>query len=171
MDAPSGDVTSNMESSSRGRDVSMLPERFLALDDVVAKELAELDYPWNIRAIEETIQEYTSLSEAISAQLSDQVMQNYNKFMQGIQQVQCVETELSLIDVLIKNGRRKLQNHDAGITCGSMQITRQHRKRERLKDLLKLLSGLGGGVVEIDGGPQEKVAMDSDGEDITHYAA
>ena len=33
----------------RGKDSPQLAERFLLLDDVVAKELSDLDYPWNLK--------------------------------------------------------------------------------------------------------------------------
>jgi hypothetical protein len=33
----------------RGKDPPQLAERFLLLDDVVAKELSDLDYPWNLK--------------------------------------------------------------------------------------------------------------------------
>eukprot|EP00439_Symbiodinium_sp_Y106_P085915 s55_g30.t1 len=116
--------SSASSSSSRpGKEVPKLPERFLGFEDVVAKELGDLDYPWNLKAMEERIQEYSTISEAINAQLSARVMQNYNEFVTGMQMVQSVETELSLIGVLVKNGRRKLQMHDQGITRGSMQVT------------------------------------------------
>lgn len=130
--------------------LAALPERFVALDDVVAQELADLDFPWNLKAIEERIGEYTAFSESINAQLSARVMQNYNEFVQGMQQVQAVETELTLIGVLIKNGRRKLQERDTGLLRGGMAITRQRRKRERLRNLLGMLDGLQG-VVSLEG--------------------
>jgi len=167
---PSGNGSSSASSSSRGREPTKLPERFLGLDDVVAKELAELDYPWNLKAIEERIQEYSSCSEAINAQLSARVMANYNEFVQGMQQVQAVETELSLIGVLVKNGRRKLQNHDSGIVRGSMQITLQQRKKERLKELLALLEDFQG-VVEIDGQLRERLSAEKYCEAIVQHAA
>jgi len=147
-----------------------LPDRFVSLDDVVAQELADLDYPWNLKAIEERIQEYTTFSEAINAQLSARVMQNYNEFSQGMQQVQSVETELTLIGVLVKNGRRKLQERDLGLVRGSMQVTRQHRKSERLKQVLPLLSDFKG-VVEIDARLRESLSKENYVEAIRHHAA
>ncbi|CAJ1345104.1 unnamed protein product [Effrenium voratum] len=132
---------SSSSSSRPGREPK-LAERFLALDDVVAQELSELDYPWNLKDINVT--------------LSQQVMQNYNKFVTGMQMVQSVETELSLIGVLVKNGRRKLQTHDQGITRGSMQITRQHLRRQRLKELLAMLEDLQS-IVEIDACLRESI--------------
>ncbi|CAE7615595.1 VPS50 [Symbiodinium sp. CCMP2592] len=139
--------SSASSSSSRpGKEVPKLPERFLGFEDVVAKELGDLDYPWNLKAMEERIQEYSTISEAINAQLSARVMQNYNEFVTGMQMVQSVETELSLIGVLVKNGRRKLQMHDQGITRGSMQVTRQHRRQQRMKELLAMLEELEGVV-------------------------
>ncbi|CAJ1401443.1 unnamed protein product [Effrenium voratum] len=92
----------------------------------------------------------------INVTLSQQVMQNYNKFVTGMQMVQSVETELSLIGVLVKNGRRKLQTHDQGITRGSMQITRQHLRRQRLKELLAMLEDLQS-IVEIDACLRESI--------------
>lgn len=56
------------------------------------------------------------------------------------QQVQAVETEVTLIGVLVKNGRRKLHERDLGIVQGSMMVSRKHRKAQRLKSLLELLS-------------------------------
>eukprot|EP00434_Breviolum_minutum_P023815 symbB.v1.2.021008.t1/scaffold1777.1/size101761/3 len=152
-----------------GKDPPQLAERFLLLDDVVAKELSELDYPWNLKAIEERIDEYSSVSEAINVQLSARVMQNYNDFVSGMQMVQSVETELSLIGVLIKNGRRKLQIHDQGILRGSMQITRQHRRRQRLKELLSLLEDLQS-VVEIDARLQQSIDEDHFAEAIIQHS-
>ncbi|OLP91274.1 WD repeat-containing protein 55-like [Symbiodinium microadriaticum] len=45
------------------QEVPKLPERFLGFEDVVAKELGDLDYPWNLKAMEERIQEYSTISE------------------------------------------------------------------------------------------------------------
>lgn len=123
-----------------------LPERFVSTDDVVSKELADLKYPWDLAAIEERIKEYSTFSEKINAQLSSRVMANYNEFVQGMQQVQAVETELTLIGVLVKNGRRKLQERDLGLVKGSMNVTRQHKKSQRLESLLGILSEFQGVV-------------------------
>eukprot|EP00435_Cladocopium_sp_Y103_P040851 s1308_g11.t1 len=161
--------SSSSAQPSGGKDPPQLAERFLLLDDVVAKELSELDYPWNLKAIEERIVEYSSVSEAINLQLSARVMQNYNDFVSGMQMVQSVETELSLIGVLIKNGRRKLQIHDQGILRGSMQITRQHRRRERLKELLSLLDDLQS-VVEIHARLCESIDDDRFAEAIVQHS-
>lgn len=161
--------SSSSAQPSGGKDPPQLAERFLLLDDVVAKELSDLDYPWNLKAIEERIVEYSSVSEAINLQLSARVMQNYNDFVSGMQMVQSVETELSLIGVLIKNGRRKLQIHDQGILRGSMQITRQQRRRERLKELLSLLDDLQS-VVEIHARLCESIDDDRFAEAIVQHS-
>eukprot|EP00913_Durusdinium_trenchii_P024756 g23237.t1 len=168
-------MSSASSSQPGGKDPPKLAERFLLLDDVVAKdhvsvqELGDLDYPWNLKAIEDRIAEYSSVSEAINLQLSARVMQNYNDFVTGMQMVQSVETELSLIGVLIKNGRRKLQIHDQGILRGSMRITRQHQRRERLKELLSLLEDLQG-VVEIDARLRESIDEDRYAEAILQHS-
>ena len=112
-----------------------------------SKELADLDFPWNLGIIEERIQEYSTVSDEINAQLSARVMRNYNDFVQGMQHVQSVETELTLVGVLIKNARRKLKERDAGLVRGSMHITRQQRKKERLTRLLATLTEFQGVVL------------------------
>merc|ERR1719230_487883 len=143
------DASSSQSNAAHSNALAKLPDRFFSLDDVVSRELADLDFPWNLGIIEERIREYSAFSEEINAQLSARVMRNYNDFVQGMQQVQSVETKLTLIGVLIKNGRRKLQERDVGLVRGSMHITRQQRKSERLARLLATL-GEFQGVLDID---------------------
>mmetsp|Transcript_38897 Transcript_38897/g.103817 ORF Transcript_38897/g.103817 Transcript_38897/m.103817 type:complete len:1025 (-) Transcript_38897:132-3206(-) len=146
----SGGASSSSAAGAAGRDAAAkmgsLPERFASVEDVVAKELKDLAHPWDLAAIEERIREYSVFSEKINAQLSSRVMANYNEFVQGMQQVQAVETELTLIGVLVKNGRRKLQERDLGLVRGSMHVTRQHKKSQRLTSLLDTLSEFQGVV-------------------------
>lgn len=164
MDAPTQSAV------ARDNALSKLPDRFFSLDDVVSQELTDLDYPWNLGIIEERIREYTVFSEEINAQLSARVMRNYNDFVQGMQQVQSVETELTLVGVLIKNGRRKLQERDLGLVRGSMHITRQQRKSERLSRLLATLKEFQG-VVQIDTRLRQSVHSENYSEAITQHAA
>lgn len=140
--APAGSAAGASSSGSPAGEcpTGRLPERFVALDYCVAQELSDVEYPWDLTAVEDRIKDYSSISEKINAQLSARVMQNYNEFVQGMQQVQTVETELTLIGVLVKNGRRKLQERDLGLVRGSMHVTRQHKKAQRLEGLLATLS-------------------------------
>merc|ERR1719387_1328686 len=135
--------------ASRENALAKLPDKFFTLEDVMSQELAELDYPLNLGLIEERIAEHSTCSDHINAQLSARVMRNYNDFVQGMQQVQAVETELTLIGVLVKNGRCKLQERDKGLVKGSIEISVQQRKKERVKQLLATLSEFQG-VVQID---------------------
>jgi len=150
--------------------LNALVDRFVALDDVVAQELADLEYPWKLQVIEDRIQEYSIFNEDINSRLSARVMQNYSEFAQGMQQVQAVETELTLIGVLIKNSRRKLQERDQGVVRGSMQITRQHRKRKHLEKLLQTL-GEFQGVVQMDRNLRQCLDSERYCEAISQHAA
>lgn len=140
MDVPGGQSQNHDGGSRVGAKVGPLPDRFVSTEDVVAKEFADLAFPWDLANIEERIGEYTTFSEKIDTQLSFRVMQNYNEFVQGMQQVQAVETELTLIGVLVKNGRRKLHERDLGLVKGSMQVAKQHKKSQRLASVLTTLS-------------------------------
>jgi len=126
-------------SAAAAKGIASLPECYFSLDDVVGKEIADLAYPWDISAIEDRIAQNSVISEAINSQLSARVMQNYGEFVQGMQQVQSVETELTLIGVLVKNSRRKLQERDSGLVQGGIHIARQQQKSERLSSLLVTL--------------------------------
>jgi len=155
--------------AARDNALAKLPDRFFSLDDVVSQELTDLDFPWNLGIIEERIQEYSTVSDEINAQLSARVMRNYNDFVQGMQHVQSVETELTLVGVLIKNARRKLKERDAGLVRGSMHITRQQRKKERLTRLLTTLSEFQG-VVQIDTNLRQCVNNENYSEAISQHA-
>merc|ERR1719230_459526 len=163
------DASSSQSNAARDNAVAKLPDRFFALDDVVSQELNNLDFPWNLGIIEERIREYTAFSDEINAQLSARVMRNYNDFVQGMQQVQSVETELTLVGVLIKNGRRKLKERDNGLVRGSMHITRQQRKSERLSRLLTTLSEFQD-VLAIDSNLRRSVNGDNYSEAITQHS-
>jgi hypothetical protein len=164
---PSGPTVSRSGASGK---LCMPPERFVALDDVVVLELADLEYPWNFATIEEKIEEYTSHSEHINSSLSARVMQNYQEFVQGMQQVQAVETEVTLIGVLVKKGRRTLQERDATLVRGSMQVTKQHRKSERLAKLLSTMAEFQS-VVRMDTELQQCLNKENYCEAIRQHAA
>lgn len=158
-----------MDPSGDGRDVGLVPERFFQFEDVLLQEISELEYPWNLPAIEGRITEYSTFSDSINAQLSTRVMRNYNDFVLGMQQVQAVETELTLISVLIKNGRRKLKERDTGLVKGSMSIAKQRRKAQRLEGLLATLSEIQG-VVRIGNKLRDCVGSEAYCQAISHHS-
>eukprot|EP00929_Paragymnodinium_shiwhaense_P016840 TRINITY_DN12548_c1_g1_i3.p1 TRINITY_DN12548_c1_g1~~TRINITY_DN12548_c1_g1_i3.p1 ORF type:complete len:984 (-),score=213.49 TRINITY_DN12548_c1_g1_i3:98-3049(-) len=151
-------------------DLVKLPRRFFDTSDVVAQEIADLPYPWNQAVMEERIRDYSSCSEAINVRLSDGVRRNYSEFVQGMQQVESVETELTMIGVLLKNSRRKLKERDTGLRRGSLQVARQHRKRDRLRRLLATLTDFQA-ITCLEAKLREGVQSENYVEALAHHAA
>ena len=60
----------------------------------------------------------------------------------GVQHLGVTSSELTLIGVLMKNGRRKLQAADEDLVQGSLGVGRKTRKKKRMEALLALLQEL-----------------------------
>jgi len=129
--------------SGASGELPMPPEHFFSrdftLEDVVAMELEKLEDPLNLTAIEETIEECATFSKSINSSLSESVMQNYTEFVEGMQQVRSVGTDMTQIDLDIKKQRKRLQEGNATLVQGSRQITKQRCKSEHLATLLSTM--------------------------------
>lgn len=111
-----------------------VPARFRSLQrNAVADEIASLEQPLDMLRIEGRIEDYFRVSERLGHHLGAHLVTNYEGFMNGMQHVQQVDLEFSLIRVMIANSRRRLTNASSGIGQGGLYVARQRRRRKRLE--------------------------------------
>lgn len=111
-----------------------VPTRFRSLQrNAVADEISSLEHPLDMERVEDRIEEYARFSERLGHHLGAHLVTNYEGFMGGMQHVQQVDLEFSLIRVMIANTRRRLTNASSGIGQGGLFVARQRRRMERLR--------------------------------------
>eukprot|EP00928_Gymnodinium_smaydae_P083308 TRINITY_DN6653_c0_g5_i1.p1 TRINITY_DN6653_c0_g5~~TRINITY_DN6653_c0_g5_i1.p1 ORF type:complete len:1096 (-),score=170.72 TRINITY_DN6653_c0_g5_i1:105-3242(-) len=168
--AAAGDAVASA-SVSLAEQETCLPGRFFQLtQDIVVQEIATLQQPWDVSAIDERIRKYSACSETVNARLSDGVRRNYGEFVRGMQQVEAVEAELTTIGVLVKNGRRTLRQSDAKLVRGGLCVARRRQKSERLKALLSTMEEFQA-IVRVDARLRECLQTESYCEALTLHDA
>ena len=79
------------------------------------------------------------MHDAVNARLHEQVLKNYKSFHDGMQHIQDVELDLSLIGNLCADSRRKLQKADENVVILAFKILSCARKQSRLRAILDRL--------------------------------
>eukprot|EP00392_Amoebophrya_sp_AT5.2_P000452 g453.t1 len=89
--------------------------------------------------MEAQIEDYERAAKLVSETLSEKVLHHYHAFSTGINLVHAVSTEMTRIEVLVKNSRRKLQFSREGLKLTSDVIIAKERKRKKIETVLGVL--------------------------------
>lgn len=78
------------------------------------------------------ISEKDCIQDIIQARLSEQVMANYNSFVEGLSHIRQMEDDLTQTEILCKGGRRKLAVASDDLVKSSFNVIGATRKKKRL---------------------------------------
>ena len=95
--------------------------------------------PFNVRdlvpyVMEEQVAKDVAV-DAIQARLSKAILDNYNKFIDGMKFVQDVDMDISRAEITVGNILRKLRTVRAGFVTDALKTLRRRRRRDRLLDV------------------------------------
>ena len=76
-----------------------------------------------------------ALLKAISARLSKEVVANYQAFIDGMRQIGEIDDDVSKASIQVGNSLRKLGSARESLVRGTLGITYQRRRRERMADV------------------------------------
>ena len=82
------------------------------------------------------------LLKAISARLSKEVVANYQAFIDGMRQIGEIDLDVSRASIHVTNSLRKLSSARESLVSGTLGITYQRRRRERMADVASRLRWL-----------------------------
>eukprot|EP00742_Colponemidia_sp_Colp-10_P007504 GILJ01008088.1.p1 GENE.GILJ01008088.1~~GILJ01008088.1.p1 ORF type:complete len:1012 (+),score=165.37 GILJ01008088.1:151-3186(+) len=135
-EAPSNASISGYQMRSDKEIIDSLNEAYFEdKKDASQVELKALPDSFDPDAIDTRIRECLRALEIINARLSDRVLANYNQFVQGMQKVQEVQSDLTLTGILITNSRRQLAKAEENLIRGGLTIVNKHRKKKKLEDM------------------------------------
>ena len=85
--------------------------------------------------LEKLIQRYSEVLGKLKAELSEAVLRNYPTFMQGMQLVQTVEREMSVVREATSSARSQLKTAREKLGSVHRTICSQTRRKQRLQEL------------------------------------
>ncbi|CAD7949448.1 unnamed protein product, partial [Amoebophrya sp. A120] len=85
-----------------------------------------------LKSLEDRITHYEQSGAILAETLSERVLKNYNAFATGMSLVHQISTEMDLVQILVKNGRRKLHLAREDLNEFQEKIVRKQKKRQRL---------------------------------------
>eukprot|EP00301_Raphidiophrys_heterophryoidea_P003814 c11704_g1_i1.p1 GENE.c11704_g1_i1~~c11704_g1_i1.p1 ORF type:complete len:1278 (-),score=404.05 c11704_g1_i1:216-4049(-) len=95
-----------------------------------------------VERIDEELKSKDRCLDVVNTRLCKQVMDNSAAFVEGMAQIQTLETDLLMTTVLCRNGRRSLSRAQEDLTSGGLQILSQYRRKNKYLDLIQLLTAV-----------------------------
>ncbi len=74
-------------------------------------------------------------ADSIQARLSKAILENYNKFIDGMKFVQEVDMDISRAEITVGNILRKLRSVRSGFVSDALKTLRLRRRRDRLLEI------------------------------------
>eukprot|EP00884_Botryococcus_braunii_P000884 jgi/Botrbrau1/10797/Bobra.0064s0003.1 len=117
------------------------PEYYEAEHDPVLGELQKLPPRFDPATLDQVVEERAAVLEVVSEKLSAHVLQNYAKFVSGVNEVVCVERDLQAAHAICRQSRAQLGGALAEVRA-DISIARRQRVKQGLSDMALLLLDL-----------------------------
>eukprot|EP00397_Hematodinium_sp_SG-2012_P059426 GEMP01076140.1.p1 GENE.GEMP01076140.1~~GEMP01076140.1.p1 ORF type:complete len:283 (-),score=49.41 GEMP01076140.1:240-1088(-) len=138
--------------------------------EIAAEDIRSLPRPWYPPQINNQIQKVVARQRELNGELSRCVLHNYNDFVRGVQQVQQVETQLSLVNILVKNGRRKFRQTEEDLVLGGLRVATYQQKQSRMQGLLHIMHEMQE-VLRLEASLKDHISDDRFGEALHSYGS
>uniref|UniRef100_A0A0G4FSL7 Vacuolar protein sorting-associated protein 54 N-terminal domain-containing protein n=1 Tax=Chromera velia CCMP2878 TaxID=1169474 RepID=A0A0G4FSL7_9ALVE len=137
--SPSASPSTGAPEGEGGPPSPPLASAFSSPKEMILSEIAALAKPWNVAQMQTRIDSLIREEESVEERLAAEVFGHYSEFVEGVQTIHEVETELGDVFQIVKDGKQRMKKVDERLAMEGLRIVQKTRTRARVRDVLKPL--------------------------------